>query len=235
MKKGILKLQLIGFFLLINFSDVFAFFGQELCSHPQFRCITAKNNDTWESLWPDDHDRELVRRFNRTNLPLSPSQWIVVPKHLGSLKYFDLSPFPIQIEPPEGRLLVVDLSKLAFGAYNRKGELLHWGPISGGKDFCPDINEPCQTPLGTFRITRKKGGDCISSQFPVNTNGGAPMPYCMHFYKGIALHGSKALPGRNASHGCIRVYTRDARWLNESFAMVGTKIQIIASKNSTSH
>ncbi len=233
MKKFNLKLMLaIGFFLAANFSAAFAFFGQELCSHPEFKCIKAKSNDSWKSLWPDSHDRELVQRFNRTNLPLSASQWIVVPKHLSLLRYFDLSPFALQIEPPQGRLLIIDISKLAFAAYNSKGELLHWGPVSAGKDFCSDINEPCQTPLGTFRISRKQGSDCISSEFPVKTNGGAPMPYCMHFYKGIALHGSKALPGHNASHGCVRVYTRDARWLNESFATIGTKIKIIASGNS---
>lgn len=228
MKKQLLPF-IFGFFLLFNFSVVFAFYGQELCSHPEFKCIEVKSGDTWKSLWPDDHDRALVMRFNRTNTPLSTHQYVVVPKRLHSLKYFDLSPFPLQIKPPQGRLLVVDLSKLAFGAYNSNGELVHWGPISAGKDFCSDINEPCPTPVGTFRITRKSGGDCISTQFPIETKGGAPMPYCMHFYKGIALHGSKSVPGHNASHGCIRVYTRDARWLNESFATIGTTIQVIDS------
>ena len=43
------------------------------------------------------------------------------------------------------------------------------------------------------------------------------MPYCMYFHKGFALHGSHDVPGRRASHGCIRMFTRDAMWLNHNF------------------
>ena len=43
------------------------------------------------------------------------------------------------------------------------------------------------------------------------------MPYCMYFHKGVALHGSEDIPGYRASHGCIRMFTRDAKWLNENF------------------
>ncbi len=39
----------------------------------------------------------------------------------------------------------------------------------------------------------------------------------MFFYRGFAIHGSNEVPGRNASHGCVRVYKEDAQWLNEEF------------------
>ena len=43
------------------------------------------------------------------------------------------------------------------------------------------------------------------------------MPFCMHFHLGYALHGSEELPGFRASHGCIRMFTEDAHWLNAKF------------------
>ena len=39
----------------------------------------------------------------------------------------------------------------------------------------------------------------------------------MHFFMGFALHGSDIVPGYPASHGCVRLFTEDARWLNEDF------------------
>ena len=43
------------------------------------------------------------------------------------------------------------------------------------------------------------------------------MPYCMHFFRGYALHGSRTVPGYADSHGCVRMFIEDARWLNEEF------------------
>lgn len=53
------------------------------------------------------------------------------------------------------------------------------------------------------------------------------MPYCMFFHGGYALHGSYKVPGYDDSHGCIRLFIDDARWLNEEFVKIGiTKIVI---------
>lgn len=60
------------------------------------------------------------------------------------------------------------------------------------------------------------------------------MPYCMYFHKGLALHGSDDIPGYRASHGCVRMFTRDAKWLNEEWVeasnernhFMGTKVVI---------
>ena len=49
------------------------------------------------------------------------------------------------------------------------------------------------------------------------------MPFCMHFYRGYAFHGATAVPGYRASHGCIRLFIEDARWLNNEFIDVGAK------------
>ena len=40
-----------------------------------------------------------------------------------------------------------------------------------------------------------------------------------------AIHGSyEVVPGKNVSHGCIRIYPEAARWLNHNFIDVGTKV-----------
>jgi len=166
-------------------------------------------------------------RLNRTNLPLASRSWVVAPRDLSSLDILDLSPFPREMDTSRKKMVFVDLSKLAFGAYNEHGELIHWGPVSGGKNFCPDIQDSCNTPPGDYYVTVKRGADCFSSVFPVDTAGGAPMPYCMFFYQGYALHGSDAVPGYNASHGCVRLYPQDAQWLDETFTQIGTQVVIV--------
>jgi L,D-transpeptidase ErfK/SrfK len=203
-----------------------AYYGKQLCKYPQFSCVKIKKGDTWEKRWPDSRQRDMIMRLNRTNLSLEGRSWVVVPKNLNSLDLLDLSPFPGQMATSGKKMVLVDTAKLAFGAYDEKGHLIYWGPASGGKDFCPDIQESCTTPPGTYWIQVKRGADCFSSTFPVDTAGGAPMPYCMFFYQGYALHGSEAVPGYNASHGCVRLYPEDAQWLSENFTSIGTKVVI---------
>ncbi len=215
--------------ILGNTHSAQAFYGKELCKYPEFTCLKIKKNDSWEKLWPDPQKRDLVMRLNRTNLPLDNRSWVVVPKNLASLTLMDLAPFPSQMNTANKKLILVDLDKLAFGAYDAQGTLVYWGPVSGGKNFCSDIQEGCSTPPGTYWINVKRGPDCYSTIFPVDTQGGAPMPYCMFFNQGYALHGSEAVPGYNASHGCVRLYPEDAEWLDEQFAVIGTKVMITSS------
>ena len=220
---------LSSFFFFFTLCSASAQYGKELCADPNFSCIKINKQDTWKAKWPDPRERDLIMRLNRTNLPLARFQWIVVPNNLNALYTLDLSPFPLKIPATGDKFIFVDLNELAFGAYSAQGRLLHWGPVSGGKNFCRDVNKSCKTPVGTYRINTMKGKDAVSSQFPLSTKGGAPMPFCMRFYKGIAFHGSKSLPGYHDSHGCLRLYTEDAQWLNQNFATVGTKVKIIDS------
>lgn len=134
------------------------------------------------------------------------------------------SPMPTKISG--GNIIKVDLGRLAWGAYDAEGNLVKSGRASGGKSYCPDIGRGCRTVTGTYTIYRKQGAGCKSSRFPVG-KGGAPMPYCMHFKGGYALHGSNSVPGYNASHGCVRVPPSDAQWLNQNFVRVGsTRVSI---------
>jgi len=201
----------------------YRYYGSHLCGYPEFKCVRVTRGDTWAKLFPNKREREIVKRLNRTNLPLSYRRWIVVPTNLSEVEHLDMSPFPHSIKPTNKKLLVVNLGLHAFAAYNEKGQLVHWGPVSGGKGWCPDVRRVCNTAIGVFRIVDKRGPKCVSTKFPVETGGGAPMPWCMYYYRGFALHGS-TLPGFHASHGCIRLFKDDAKWLNRHFVEIGTQV-----------
>ena len=194
------------------------YYGSNLCKHPQFECIKVKKGQSWKRLFPDEQDRDLVQRLNRTYNSLWAGKVIAVPKNLKELTILDISPFPKKMEPNE-RQIIVDQDKLAWGAYDQNGKLLNWGPIASGRDKCPDSSKSCNTKSGIFRMFSKENSRCQSDVYPVG-RGGAPMPYCMYFHKGFAMHGSNDIPGYRASHGCVRMFTRDAKWLNEEFVEI---------------
>ena len=216
MKKGMLVI-LLGL-LLGCYSKIVSAesYRQSLCDQEGISCIQVQNGETWSSLWPDDRERDIVMRLNRMNIQLRPGTLVAVPDNLSNVSRMDISPFSQQIDPPGRRLIIVDPKKLAWGAYGADGQLVNWGPASGGQRYCSDIGHQCHTPAGSYSVYNKRGYECRSTKFPVG-RGGAPMPYCMFFNGGYALHGSSFVPGYNASHGCIRLFTDDARWLNEDF------------------
>ncbi len=219
--KHLRRVILIAFFCLLQ-NTVWSQgrFGETLCHQPDYFCIKVKYQETWESLFPNDEERDLVRRVNRMNIPLRTGMMIAVPKNIDRLTIYDVSPFPRYIDPTGEKTIFVNQKQLAWGAYDEKGELLWWGPLSSGSGHCKGLDGTCITPSGSFRIFRKQDIDCVSTTFPMRMdgeNGGAEMPYCMHFYRGYAIHGSDTVPGYRASHGCVRIFIEDARWLNEEF------------------
>jgi L,D-transpeptidase catalytic domain len=121
-----------------------------------------------------------------------------------------------------GKTFVFDPQSLRWFAYYN-GDLISTGRASGGRHYCSDIRRPCKTPVGIFRVSHKGGPECKSSKYPIG-RGNAPMPWCMFFHGGFAIHGSWQVPNYNASHGCIRVPPSDARWLNQRFISSGTKV-----------
>ena len=192
-------------------------YGAKLCETGEYNCIIAKNGQSWGKLFPDPDQRDIVKRLNRINTRLHPGMKVAVPKDLDQISILDISPFDRQINTYGKKIILVDLSKLAWAAYDENGIMQFWGPASGGRDYCPDMGGPCHTIQGVFSIFQKKDEHCYSKAFPVDRGGGAPMPYCMYFYSGFAIHGSSEIPGYNDSHGCVRIYKDDAKWLNEHF------------------
>ena len=132
--------------------------------------------------------------------------------------------FP-ETRPATGkRVFIFDPKDTAWAAYDENGHRVKTGRASGGNSWCEDIGRACKTAVGKFTVYAKKGEECQSSRYPLETNGGSPMPHCMHFYKGYAIHGAYHVPDYNASHGCIRVTPSAAQWLNNDFMRVGTTV-----------
>ncbi|WP_419418641.1 L,D-transpeptidase [Legionella sp. D16C41] len=216
-------------------------YGEIICNQPDYFCLKIKPGDSWQKLFHNPEALDIVKRVNRMNIRLRPGMTIAVPKNLDRLSVYDVSPFPRYIESKGEKTIYVSQQKLAWGAYDESGELVWWGPISSGLDKCPGVYGGCTTPTGSFHIVRKQDIDCISTAFPRRPDGdsgGAVMPFCMHFFRGYALHGSNEVPGYRASHGCIRMFIEDARWLNEEFVdlpgggALGTRVVIDSANNS---
>lgn len=98
------------------------------------------------------------------------------------------------------KALVVHQPSQTFGGYEH-GRLVRWGPISSGR-------EGHQTPSGLFHLNWKSPG----RHSTVDADWYMPLYFNFHNERGLAFH-QFTLPGRPASHACVRLLERDARWL----------------------
>ena len=219
MKKILLTAFIMSIMSVVNAAS---FYGTALCGYPQYECIKAESGDSWEKLFPDPVQRDLVQRVNRSYNSLWTGRVIAVPKNLAHINIYDIAPFPVKLEGESEKQIIIDQEKLAWGAYDAQGNLLWWGPISSGRDKCSDSNRSCRTLTGIFRVFSKENSKCTSDVFPIG-KGGAKMPFCMYFHKGFALHGSDDIPGQRASHGCVRMFVEDAKWLNLNFVQLSSE------------
>ena len=136
--------------------------------------------------------------------------------------------FPLQIPATGEKQFIFDPKAAAWAAYDPNGKRVMTGGASGGNDICEDVGKPCRTVTGTFKVYNKRGADCKSGEYPVETEGGAKMPYCMYFFQGYTIHAGYEVPVGNVSHGCIRVFPSAAKWLNEEFITLGTKVIVLS-------
>lgn len=231
----IILFALLVIFLVMN-GDSFAARGwllQSLCDDPRLDCITIRSGETWQNLFPNPARRNLVMRINRMNSRIRPGMRIAIPRDHRTTSTMQYTPFPHSRVATGRKMIIYSPALNAWAAYGPAGNIIRWGPASSGQNWCPDLGRACHTPSGNFRIYEKRGPSCKSTKFP-KPYGGAPMPYCMFFKGGFAMHGSYGgVPGYNASHGCIRMFVDDAAWLNQGFADIGTQVIIMpyASKH----
>lgn len=157
-------------------------------------------------------------------------------------KYYTLdkrgrSYFPKQIKPVGEKTFVFDPKAAAWAAYDLEGKRIMTGSASGGKDICDEGGKTCRTVTGTFHVYNKRGAECKSGEYPVETTGGAKMPYCMYFFQGYTIHAAYAVPEFNSSHGCVRVLPSAAKWLNEQFITRGTRVVVLSysDENGDAH
>ena len=203
-------------------------YGHTLCDNPNYYCYNVKKGDTWFSLFPDYKQREEVMRLNRTNVALLYLKQIVIPKDFSKTSYMSMSPLPAYMNTHHKKVLFINLSLFAFGAYGPDGNLIYWGPVSSGASKCPANDDSCATPTGDFRAFRIEGKDCTSNEFPLETHGGAPMPYCVFFHRGSAVHGSTLSGFINRSAGCVRLFYADSEWIYDRFAQ--KNMEVIVTK-----
>jgi lipoprotein-anchoring transpeptidase ErfK/SrfK len=131
--------------------------------------------------------------LHRLDALVVPTAWVDEPGY---------SPFPTVYDHATqvAKLLIVDQPSQAFAAYER-GRLVRWGPVSSGGRTSP-------TPSGVFHLNWRSRGRYST----VNPTWYMKWYFNFGNASGLSLH-SYALPGYPASHGCIRLLERDARWL----------------------
>ncbi len=201
---------------------------KSMCNYPGLHCVSIVPHEIWIDVFPKLKVRTMMKRLNRFNVALFYRNWLVVPTKWHGLHDWDFSPMPLYRNTHHKPMVVINLHKFAFGAYNKDGKLLRWGPASSGGKICPDDKgQSCTTPTGAFRVFKIGNKDCISRTYPRVTKGGAPMPYCMFFKGGIAMHASTMMGFANMSSGCVRLFLSDAEWLNHNFIKMNTRVDVI--------
>jgi len=165
-------------------------------------------------MWLGKHHVRLIFPFLfMISISVSPSLSFAKSHH----RHFNSDAvMPAQIDPPGEKLIVVNPNVHAWAAYTPDGARVHSGMAAAGSNWCPDLHRACRTRSGSFRIYSLGSEDCKSTKFPL-PRGGAPMPYCMYFNGGQALHGSYEVAAANISHGCVRLHVEDAEWLRFDF------------------
>lgn len=158
-------------------------------------------------------EEELRRRFGPGRLGLLEKLNRADAAHLGRLptrilpeSWLDdellYSPLPPSYSLASGqpKAIVVHLPSQVFGAYEH-GRLVRWGPLSSGRKAYP-------TPSGLFHLNWRSPGR-HSTEDP---DWYMPLYFNFENDRGLAFH-QFTLPGRPASHACVRLLERDARWL----------------------
>ena len=88
-------------------------FGESLCESSEYFCFHVKSGDTWETLFANPEERDIIKRVNRMNIRLRPGMKIAVPKNIERLTIYDVSPFPRYIEPNGEKTIYVSQKELA--------------------------------------------------------------------------------------------------------------------------
>lgn len=150
-----------------------------------------------------DVQLQLLEKINRCDVQclerLRGSLVMAESLDLDELAY---SPFPSHWNGTASRrkALVVHQPLQAFAAYE-DGSLIRWGPVSTGR-------QDRQTPPRLYHLNWRSPG----RHSTVNRNWFMRWYFNIDNRRGISMH-AYALPGRPASHACVRMLDRDARWL----------------------
>jgi lipoprotein-anchoring transpeptidase ErfK/SrfK len=144
----------------------------------------------------EDLNRVDLAHMKRTAPIVIPREWI----------YEDTaySPLPLTSSWAAGfsKALIVHQPSQVFGGYEG-GRLIRWGPVNSGRASHP-------TPSGLHHLNWKSPGRSST----IDPDWYMPWYFNFHNQRGLAFH-EYALPGYPASHACVRLLERDAKWLFE--------------------
>lgn len=150
----------------------------------------------------NEEEKNIILAINRISSSVIRKGRILVMPDTLLPQLLDYSPYPGTLPGFDTlpRLILISLRIQAFAIYEN-GWLTRWGPVSSGK-------KSTSTPAGLFH-TNFKAKVKISSE-----NSSWIMPWYFNYYarRGIAMH-QYLLPGYPASHSCVRMQDKDAKWI----------------------
>ncbi|MEI2739690.1 MAG: L,D-transpeptidase [Chitinophagaceae bacterium] len=147
-------------------------------------------------------EKDIILAINRISSSVIRKGKVLVMPDTLLPSMLDYSPYPDTLSGFDSipKVILISLRIQAFAIYEN-GLLTRWGPVSSGKKSTP-------TPAGLFH-TNFKAEVKISSE-----NSDWIMPWYFNFYarRGVAMH-QYFLPGYPASHACVRMQEKDAKWI----------------------
>jgi len=162
---------------------------------------TKSNIDSLFNSYSEDQLNTILalNRIEKNNL--RSKKPIIIPE-CASDDFNTYSPFPENINFLQciPKTVLISQRVQAFGLYEN-GELIKWGPVSTGKN---STKTPNGLNYGNYKAKRK-----IST-----VDESWVLPYYFNFmnFEGVGVH-QYALPGYPASHGCVRLYMDDAKYI----------------------
>ena len=162
---------------------------------------TRKEVDSLLNTYSEDQLKTILALNRIEKNRLRPDRPIVIPD-CASDDLNTYSPFPedlnfLQCIP---KTVLISQRVQAFGLYEN-GELVKWGPISSGKS---STRTPNGLNYGNYKAKRK-----VST-----VDESWVLPYYFNFmnFEGVGVH-QYSLPGYPASHGCVRLFMDDAKYI----------------------
>ena len=145
---------------------------------------------------------DLLEKLNRRDRKSLFQQDRIVEPETWTGDERDYAPLPPKLDWAQdlSQVIVVHKPLQAFAAYVN-GELVRWGPVSTGAERSP-------TPSGLYALNWRSKGH----RSTVNASWYLPWYFNFNNDTGHAFH-QYELPGKPASHGCVRMLKRDALWL----------------------
>lgn len=164
---------------------------------------TREKVDSIINSYPQEELKTILALNRIEKNQLRPERPIVLPE-CPSDEFNTYSPFPENINFLQciPKTVLISQRVQAFGLYEN-GDLVKWGPVSTGKN---STRTPNGLNYGNYKAKRK-----VST-----VDESWILPYYFNFmnFEGVGVH-QYALPGYPASHGCVRLYMDDAKYIFE--------------------